>query len=134
MAEAVDNFLIFSVAGSEFGIPIDHVRSVSRVLPVVSLPFLPKKFAGLVNFRGDLYLAIDLASRLGRERSQLAKEPSMIMLKMREEESSAQDSKGVRLRTLLVDCINRIVKGSELTSNGQVEIIDVNRLLIEGAE
>jgi chemotaxis signal transduction protein len=129
-----DSYLIFSVAGSEFGILTDHVRSVSRALPVVSVPYLPKKFAGLVNFRGDLYLAIDLAFRLGMTRTQAAHEPSMIMLKMKDEMGDAAKSAGLRLRGILVDCVNRIVGSGDLNSSGPVEILDVDALLIEGAE
>jgi chemotaxis signal transduction protein len=134
MSSEAGKILVFSVAGSELGIPVDRVRFLSPVLPITPVPYLPTDFLGLVNFRGDLCLTIDLAARLRKTRDAPAAgappEPALIVL----EPPRAQPP-----RCLLVDGLLRVSDAPGLPASPEapeppaapevpIEILDVDSL------
>ncbi len=48
-----------------FGLPIDEVIEINRALDVTPVPLAPDYVAGVVNLRGQILTAINLAKRLG---------------------------------------------------------------------
>ena len=56
------------VAGDQmFGLPIEQVQDVFMLGPITRVPLAPPEVAGLINLRGRVVTAIDLALRLGLE-------------------------------------------------------------------
>jgi purine-binding chemotaxis protein CheW len=58
-------YMVCVVGAERFAIPLSKVREVSSLNKITSLPGLPSAFMGLVNLRGNIIGAIDLATKLG---------------------------------------------------------------------
>lgn len=56
--------MTFVVAGALYGLPIDKVLEVLTHRPLTPVPLAPRSVAGLMNLRGQVVTAIDLATRL----------------------------------------------------------------------
>jgi purine-binding chemotaxis protein CheW len=74
--EASDDFLSFSLAGQEFGIPVLLVRDVLAPQRITPVPLAPAEIAGQINLRGRIVTVIDMRRRLSLA-SRAAGEPSM---------------------------------------------------------
>ena len=64
-SEARIDYLTFSVAGAHFAVRAVEVRDVLRLQSITPVPLAQKEVAGLINLRGHVVTAIDLATRLG---------------------------------------------------------------------
>lgn len=64
-SEARIDYLTFSVAGAHFAVRAVEVRDVLRLQSLTPVPLAQKEVAGLINLRGHVVTAIDLATRLG---------------------------------------------------------------------
>ncbi len=58
-------FTTFYYNDHMFGLPIDEVIEINRALDVTPVPLAPDYVAGVVNLRGQILTAINLAKRLG---------------------------------------------------------------------
>ena len=65
--DSVSSLLVFVVTinGETFGLPIEHVRTVFRVIDVTPVPLAPPYVVGLINLRGKILTAVSLRQRLG---------------------------------------------------------------------
>jgi purine-binding chemotaxis protein CheW len=61
-------FCTFFLDGLWFGIEVESVREVVRAQAMTRVPLAPDAVAGLINFRGEIVMAIDLRRRLGLPR------------------------------------------------------------------
>ncbi len=59
------DFVIVSVMGQLFGIPVLEVRDVLGPQQVANIPLAPPEVAGSLNLRGRIVTAIDVRRRLG---------------------------------------------------------------------
>lgn len=95
-------YVVFSVAGQEYCIPIRAVREIRGWTPVTRLPRTPHYVMGVVNLRGVVLPVIDFAARLGvGETEPTARRPTMIV------EAAGQQI------GLLVEAVNDILAASE---------------------
>ncbi|MGE3333007.1 MAG: chemotaxis protein CheW [Rhodospirillaceae bacterium] len=58
------DYLTFHVAGAVFAVRAVLVRDVLRLASLTAVPLAQREVAGLINLRGHVVTAIDLASRL----------------------------------------------------------------------
>ncbi len=56
--------MTFSVGDASYGLPIEQVLEVLSDRPLTPVPLAPRSVAGLMNLRGQVVPAIDLARRL----------------------------------------------------------------------
>ena len=56
-------FIIFKLAGEDYGIHIEHVREVTKTPKISRMPKTPSFIKGVANVRGDLIAIIDLEER-----------------------------------------------------------------------
>lgn len=61
-------YIIFSVAGTAYALPSDHVAHVEMVNEVTRVPNAPRFVDGVVFSRGEVVPAISLRTRFGFER------------------------------------------------------------------
>lgn len=52
-------FVVFRVAGHDFGLPVEQVRSVQRAVPPLALPGARPSVRGVVNLRGTIVAVHD---------------------------------------------------------------------------
>ncbi len=62
---SAQDFVIVTLVGQSFGIPVMQVRDVLRRQTLTPVPLAPNAVAGLLNLRGRIVTAIDLRVRLG---------------------------------------------------------------------
>jgi purine-binding chemotaxis protein CheW len=57
--------IVFSLAGEQYGIEVDKVRTIERLMPVTRVPKTPPFVKGVINLRGVVTPVIDLRGRFG---------------------------------------------------------------------
>nr|WP_321497810.1 chemotaxis protein CheW [uncultured Methanolobus sp.] len=56
--------VVFQLAGEEFGMDIMSVKEIIRIPELVQIPQSPDYVEGVVNIRGDIIVAVNIANRL----------------------------------------------------------------------
>ena len=67
MADKEGKYLSFTLAGEEYGIGILKIKEIIGMMPITSVPQMPKYFKGVVNLRGKVIPVIDLRTRFGMD-------------------------------------------------------------------
>jgi len=57
-------YVTFNCAGQAFGLPIERVQDVFKPTKITPVPLAAPEIAGVLNLRGRIVTAIDLANRL----------------------------------------------------------------------
>ena len=60
-----NSYCTFRVGSLSWGIKVSRVQEVIRSQPMTCVPLAPNTIAGLLNLRGQIVTAIDLAKQLG---------------------------------------------------------------------
>jgi purine-binding chemotaxis protein CheW len=79
-SEEAFQYLTFVVSGERFAIDILEVREIIEVGLMTDVPLAPDYIRGVVNLRGSVLPVIDLAARIGRERSELTKRSCIVVV------------------------------------------------------
>ncbi|MBB3109413.1 purine-binding chemotaxis protein CheW [Paenibacillus phyllosphaerae] len=61
--------IVFGLGEEEYGIEVDKVRTIERMLPITRVPKVPSFIKGVINLRGVVLPVIDLRGRFGLEES-----------------------------------------------------------------
>ena len=64
MAQDVQ-LVIFKLANEDYGLPIQKVQEINRIVPVTRLPQTPDFMEGIINLRGRVIPVVDLRKRFG---------------------------------------------------------------------
>ena len=64
MAQDVQ-LVIFKLANEDYGLPIQKVQEIKRMVPVTKLPQTPEFMEGIINLRGRVIPVVDLRKRFG---------------------------------------------------------------------
>lgn len=64
MAQDVQ-LVIFKLANEDYGLPIQKVQEINRIVPVTRLPQTPEFMEGIINLRGRVIPVVDLRKRFG---------------------------------------------------------------------
>ncbi|MFH1777664.1 MAG: chemotaxis protein CheW [Candidatus Omnitrophota bacterium] len=56
--------VVFSIGDEEFGVEINQVREIVKLIPITHMPKAPDFIEGVINLRGQITMVIDLAKRL----------------------------------------------------------------------
>ncbi len=55
--------VVFTINGEEFGIDIDRINSIEKMLDIFKIPNTPEYIEGLVNLRGKVHTVFNLRKR-----------------------------------------------------------------------
>ena len=69
MSDNVTLYCTFLSAGRLFGVPVLDVKEVTAETRFTRIPHAPEEVLGLVNIRGHIFLALNLATHAGGARS-----------------------------------------------------------------
>jgi purine-binding chemotaxis protein CheW len=72
--------IVFSIGEEEYGIEVDHVKTIERMIPMTRVPKTPPFVKGVVNLRGIVVPVIHLASRFGLPESELTGNSRIVMV------------------------------------------------------
>ncbi|OGP69946.1 MAG: hypothetical protein A2Y80_10900 [Deltaproteobacteria bacterium RBG_13_58_19] len=75
-------YLIFSLAGEEYGFNIFDVREIIGAVPITPLPEAASYLKGVIDLRGKIIPIMDLRLRLGLERAELSKHACIIVVEI----------------------------------------------------
>lgn len=57
--------IVFALADEQYGIEVDKVRTIERMMPITRVPKTPAFVKGVINLRGVVTPVIDLRGRFG---------------------------------------------------------------------
>ena len=76
-------YLTFSVAGEEYGVPIVKVREILEYRTVTRVPRTPEHVRGVINLRGRVVPVVDLAVRLGLPASAVTSRSCVVIVELK---------------------------------------------------
>ncbi len=79
MAEEL-KVIVFALAHEEYGIEVDKVRTIERLMPITRVPKTPEFVKGVINLRGVVIPVIDLRGRFGLPESDLGDNSRIIIV------------------------------------------------------
>ncbi|ANE47558.1 chemotaxis protein CheW [Paenibacillus swuensis] len=79
MAEET-KFIVFSLAHEEYGVEVDKVRTIERMLPITRVPRTPAFVKGVINLRGVVVPIIDLRERFNLPQAEYNENSRMIIV------------------------------------------------------
>ena len=105
VAEAADTvqYLTFFAGDERFALDILEVKELIEVSSMTRVPMTPEFIRGVINLRGSVVPVVDLASRLGRSRSDLTKRSCIVLVEIELDDSSQTIG-------MLVDEVNEILE------------------------
>jgi purine-binding chemotaxis protein CheW len=74
----------FKIGDEEYGLDINQVQSIERVLPITRVPNAPSYITGVINLRGHVTPIIDLRKKLNMGEAKLT-ESTRILITMNED-------------------------------------------------
>jgi purine-binding chemotaxis protein CheW len=132
MAEEM-KVIVFTLAHEEYGIEVDKVRTIERLVPITRVPKTPAFIKGVINLRGIVIPVIDLRGRFGLPETDLTDNSRIIIVAANDLEvgfivDSANDVKDVMSDT--IDNPPEVLGGIKAKYLSGVAKIGDNRLLI----
>jgi len=94
-------YLIFRLDNTEYGIEILNVREILKILPITPVKNLPSYVKGVINIRGKIIPVTDLRLRLGLHESVYTESTCIIILEIKNKESSI-------LKGIIVDAVKGV--------------------------
>ena len=84
MVEATDakapQFLSFTIAGTDYGLPILAVKEILQHEETTSVPGTPASVRGVINVRGQVVPVLDLAVKFGRGETVVSKRTCILVV------------------------------------------------------
>jgi purine-binding chemotaxis protein CheW len=72
--------VVFSIGNEEYGVEVDKVRTIEKMLPYTRVPKTPAFVKGVINLRGVIVPIIDLRSRFGLEETAYTSNTRLIIV------------------------------------------------------
>lgn len=64
----------------EFGLPIQYVASIERVMDITPMPEMPQEVKGVIHLRGNVIPIIDFGQLIGNEKSLMTDSSRIVVL------------------------------------------------------
>lgn len=77
-------FVIFKLDSEYYGIKIDNVETIERIMELTRVPKTQSYIKGVINLRGEIVPIIDLRERLGLEKKEYDSETRIIVNKIQD--------------------------------------------------
>jgi purine-binding chemotaxis protein CheW len=140
--EDLRQLLTFEVDSTPYAVPVERVREIVRIRPIIPIPRVPAEVRGVISLRGEIVEVVDLRRRLNLEPADPVRSTRIIVV-------HSEDGK---VAGILVDAVCEVSRVSEdairpvsSTEAGTVEslyvrgeefvsLIDLDRILEINAE
>ncbi|MFC5532476.1 chemotaxis protein CheW [Cohnella yongneupensis] len=132
MAEEM-KIIVFTLAHEEYGIEVDKVRTIERLMPITRVPKTPDFVKGVINLRGVVIPVIDLRGRFSLPESELGDNSRIIIVAANDLEVGFIVDSANDVIDLMSDAIENppeVVGGIKAKYLSGVAKIGDNRLLI----
>ncbi|EIT85102.1 CheW protein [Fictibacillus macauensis ZFHKF-1] len=84
MSENEMKIIVFLLRNEEYGVNVEQVRSIERMLPITRVPRTPAFVKGVINLRGVVTPVIDLRERFLFEKNEVTDETRIIIVSVQE--------------------------------------------------
>ena len=138
-------FVVFTVNSEEFGINIDRINSIERMMEIFKVPNTPDYIEGLVNLRGKVHTVFNLRKRFGLPCPAFDDNTKIIMIN--EADSivgiivdevkkiiKADDSEFEDAPKALSNLRDQFLSGTVKTDGGVIMLLDADRVLTVNAD
>lgn len=125
--------IVFGLGREEYGIEVDKVRTIERMIPITRVPKTPDFVKGVINLRGIVIPVIDLRGRFGLEETESTENSRIIIVAVEDLEVGFIVDSANDVMDLMSDAIENppeVVGGVKAKYLRGVAKIDENRLLI----
>jgi purine-binding chemotaxis protein CheW len=78
--------IVFTLAHEQYGVEVDKVRTIERMLPLTRVPKTPPFVKGVINLRGVVVPVIDLRGRFGLPETDYTDNTRIIIVAVKEME------------------------------------------------
>ncbi len=78
----IKEFVTFKLNQEHYGIDINNVENIEKVLPITRVPYSSQYVKGVVNLRGIIVPVVDLRSRFGLEAKPATDESRIIIINL----------------------------------------------------
>ncbi|MFD0869169.1 Chemotaxis protein CheW [Chlamydia abortus] len=72
--------IVFTLGSEEYGVDVERVQTIERMLPITRVPKTPSFVRGVVNLRGVVTPVIDLRGRFGLEETEYTDQTRLIVV------------------------------------------------------
>lgn len=72
--------IVFGLGDEEYGIEVDKVRTIERMMPITRVPQTPSFIKGVINLRGVVLPVIDLLGRFGMDEATITDSSRIIIV------------------------------------------------------
>lgn len=114
--EREEKYLIFTLAGEEYGIPLAKIKEIIGIVPITPIPESPDFIRGVANLRGRVIPVADMRRRLGLEAADDTDRTCIIVseIKTKTEKQTAG---------MIVDAVSEVlnIKGGDIESPPKVD-------------
>lgn len=72
--------VVFSLAGKEYGLPVEYVTSIEKVTAITRVPNVKRYIKGVINLRGIIVPVLDLRTRFGFTESPFTEQTRILII------------------------------------------------------
>ena len=102
--ESQNQFLSFRLADEVYAIDLMSLREIIGYGDLTSVPMMPGFIRGVINLRGRVVPVVDLAERLGGQKTEVRKRTSIIIVEIFDESDNERIDIGI-----IVDSVNEVL-------------------------
>jgi len=139
----IDQYVIFKLDGEYYGIAINFVETIEKVLEITRLPNSPEYLKGVINLRGEVIPVIDLRKRFAMSDTTITEESRIIILSFEDiavgilvdtsSEVLTIENDNIDNTNALIDSTeDNYVKGIGKIEDRMIIILDIMKILVEG--
>lgn len=107
-------YLTFSLASEEYGMPILKVKEIIGMMPITSVPRVPKFIKGVINLRGKVIPVIDLRLKFNLEEIAYTERTCIIVVEI-------AGASGTLPTGVIVDSVSEVIAIKEEDIEGTPE-------------
>ena len=134
-----NQFVIFRLADEYYGIKIENVETIERIMEITRVPKTQNYIKGVINLRGEIVPIIDLRDRLGLPSKDYDSETRIIVNKKQDLMigyivDSASEVKDIPLSAISYGTFEEtlsetFVKGIGKVENQMIILLDVDKII-----
>ena len=134
-----NQFVIFRLADEYYGIKIENVETIERIMEITRVPKTQNYIKGVINLRGEIVPIIDLRDRLGLPSKDYDSETRIIVNKKQElmigyivdSASEVKDipPSAISYGTFEENLSETFVKGIGKVENQMIILLDVDKII-----
>ena len=100
---APQQYLTFSLSGEMFAVAILNVKEIIEYGAITEIPMMPAFIRGVINLRGAVVPVIDLSSRFGGRKTEVARRTCIVIIEL-------NDGDGKHDVGVMVDAVSEVIE------------------------